>query len=75
MSSPTFKTIRLDMMVQKRSYRSEDGEKTDRSQIISEESTQSKAIYKLTPEMAGRSGLCTAAGHEGEYEEVQFPVR
>lgn len=62
-------------MVQKRSYRSEDEEKTDRSQIISEESTQNKAIYKLTPEMAGRSGLCTAAGHEGEYEEVQFPVR
>ena len=62
------------MMVQKRSYRSEDEEKTDTSQIISEESTQSKAIYKLTPEMAGRSGLCTA-GHEGEYEEVQFSVR
>src|SRR5260221_241548 len=72
MSSLRCKTIGLDMMVQKRSYRSEDEEKTDRSQIISE-STQGKAIYKLTPEMTGRSGLCTEQAMRGNTKRYNFP--
>ena len=87
MSSPRCKTISLDMMVQKRSYRSEGGEKTETKLFLrrapkAKRYTGWRRIFTGSlwrkgkmRRMARRSGLCIAAGHKGKYEEIQFSIR